>query len=399
VFEVECFVFDPNLDAYLVRYEFLDAAGRTLGLQSDVDLTAALAASGIVKGQSFSVTQKFSGASRRAEIAAVRVTVFDREASDSAVSLGIGVTEMPAATVSAASYGAEVAADSMVSAFGTNLAVTTLGAAATPLPNDLGGTRVMVRDAAGVERPAPLFFVSPMQINYLIPPDTAAGAGTVTIKAGGTTSRGVVQVRSVAPALFSAAATGQGVAAAIALRVKPGNVQSFEPVAQLDAARQQFTYRPLDLGPADEQLYLMLFGTGLRHRDPQGTVTVKIGGIDVPVLYAGAQGQFVGLDQVNVSLPRALVGRGEVEIALTVDGRATNKVKVFISGGTEPTPEAVAATGLPGADAARRLLEAASSASTRAQPGASPPATMPRLKLPTLALPEASRDGARQRVP
>jgi uncharacterized protein (TIGR03437 family) len=44
-------------------------------------------------------------------------------------------------------------------------------AASTPLPTELAGVRV--RDALGVERLAPLFFVSPSQINYLMPAGAA----------------------------------------------------------------------------------------------------------------------------------------------------------------------------------------------------------------------------------
>jgi uncharacterized protein (TIGR03437 family) len=50
----------------------------------------------------------------------------------------------------------------------------------------------------------------------------------------------------------------------------------------------------------------------------------------VPVYYAGFQPGFVGLDQANILLPRALQGAGEVEVALVVDGKVTNKVKVKI---------------------------------------------------------------------
>ncbi len=86
-----------------------------------------------------------------------------------------------AANVSAASYvGTELAADSIASAFGTGLATMTAGAVSLPLPNTLGGTAVKVKDAQGVERIAPLFFVAPNQINYQIPADTAEGIAAVT---------------------------------------------------------------------------------------------------------------------------------------------------------------------------------------------------------------------------
>jgi uncharacterized protein (TIGR03437 family) len=59
-------------------------------------------------------------------------------------------------------------------------------------------------------------------------------------------------------------------------------------------------------------------------------VTVKIGGMDAEVQYAGRQPEFAGLDQVNVLLPRELAGRGEVDVVLKVDGHAANLVRVNI---------------------------------------------------------------------
>jgi len=51
----------------------------------------------------------------------------------------------------------------------------------------------------------------------------------------------------------------------------------------------------------------------------------------VPVTYAGAQGIYVGLDQVNVGpVPRSLMGAGVVSVALTVDGQQANSVQVAI---------------------------------------------------------------------
>jgi len=38
----------------------------------------------------------------------------------------------------------------------------------------------------------------------------------------------------------------------------------------------------------------------------------------------------VGLDQVNVLIPRSLIGRGEVDVVLTVDGKPANTVRVAI---------------------------------------------------------------------
>ena len=69
----------------------------------------------------------------------------------------------------------------IASAFGLNLSSQTQAAVSLPLPITLGGTTVKIRDSAGVERSAALFFVSPYQVNYQIPNGTALGQAAVTI--------------------------------------------------------------------------------------------------------------------------------------------------------------------------------------------------------------------------
>ena len=238
----------------------------------------------------------------------------------------------PVASVSAASFaGAELAADSIVAAYGAGLATGTDSATASPLPTTLAGTRLVVRDSAGVERNAPLFFVSPAQINYLMPPETALGPATVVVTAGdGKTTYGTTRVVTVAPGQFAANSDGQGIAAALALRVRGDGSRSFEPVAQLDAATGRFVPVPIDLGPEGEQVFLVLYGTGSRSRSSLAAVRVTVGGAEAEVLFAGAVPGLSGLDQVNARLSRALAGRGEVDVVLTVDGKAANLVSVSI---------------------------------------------------------------------
>jgi uncharacterized protein (TIGR03437 family) len=242
------------------------------------------------------------------------------------------VVPLAVTNVSAASYHATpLAAAAITSAFGTNLATSTLAATTLPLPTTLGGTRVIVRDSAGAARPAPLFFVSPNQINYLLPADTAAGLASVTItSASGALSEGTVSIAPVAPGLFTASATGSGLPAALVLRVKPDGAQSFEPIARFDPAQNKLVAVPIAVGTAGEQVYLLLFGTGLRGRSALSEVHASLGGIDAPVTYAGAQGDLAGLDQINVQLPQSLNGRAEVAVTLRVDGQTANPVKVWV---------------------------------------------------------------------
>src|SRR5207244_3485088 len=90
------------------------------------------------------------------------------------------------ASVSAASFaaGGSLAPESIATAFGVNLATDTQTASSLPLPTQLAGVSLKLRDRAGAERLAPLFFVSPGQINYQVPPGTASGLATVTVTSG-----------------------------------------------------------------------------------------------------------------------------------------------------------------------------------------------------------------------
>jgi uncharacterized protein (TIGR03437 family) len=135
-----------------------------------------------------------------------------------------------------------------------------------------------------------------------------------------------VTVNAVAPGLFTANANGSGVPAAVLLRIKADGSQSFEPVAELNPTTNRYVPRPIDFVNETDRLILLLFGTGFRGRSNLEAVVLRFGDLTVPVQFAGAQGDLVGLDQLNVELPRTLRGRGEVNLTGTVDGRTVNAV-------------------------------------------------------------------------
>ena len=235
-----------------------------------------------------------------------------------------------ATSVSAANYRSPLAREVITAVFGANLAAVTQSGS-SPLPTNLGGTQVNVTDSAGTTRPASLFFVSPTQVNYLVPAGTAAGTATVTVTSwSGVISRGTVQISSVAPGLFTANSSGRGVPAAVIERIRANGARNTEPVAQFDAAQNQFVPVPIDLGAADDQVFLAMFGTGFRFRTSLSAVTATIGGTPAEVTFAGDQGGFVGLDQANIRIPRSLLNRGEVDVVLMVDGQPANTVRINI---------------------------------------------------------------------
>jgi uncharacterized protein (TIGR03437 family) len=225
-------------------------------------------------------------------------------------------------TVSAASYQVDTAAESIDAMFGTRLAVQIASAGSIPLPTSLAGTMIVVNGIM-----APLFFVSPGQINYQMPQELPPGSVVtiVTVAGDGIVSQGQSRVLAEAPGIFTANTSGSGAPAA--LWTLDGN--TYSSVTNPDG-----TLRAIPAGA-----YLVLFVTGIRHApDPNPTdgngvaesVQVNLGGVSAAPFFAGAQGGFVGLDQINLQIPASLAGRGDVEVVITVNGRAANTIQLRV---------------------------------------------------------------------
>ncbi|HEY4362443.1 MAG TPA: hypothetical protein VGN17_15825 [Bryobacteraceae bacterium] len=228
----------------------------------------------------------------------------------------------PAAVVSDASYALGYSApESVVAIFGTNLAPDAMPAPGTP-PTTLDGVTVTVTDSTGHQAPASLYYVSPGQINAILPAGLAAGNGTLLITGPkGATSVGPIKVLAVAPALFSANASGEGPAAAVLTRVKPDGTQTNGLTFKCGSAAGSCVNVPIDVSNPAETVVISLYGTGIRNASGTLVVSVKINGGTLPVLSSGAQGQYPGLDQVNVQVPSKFAGMGEQAIQLTVNGQ------------------------------------------------------------------------------
>lgn len=181
----------------------------------------------------------------------------------------------------------DVASDELVSLFATKLGDAPEAALATALPPTLGGLKVNVADSSGAVFAGGLSYVSPSQVNFVMPSGLAAGAGLVTVTRGGV-------VVAAAPVKLG--------------RVAPGLFEAFQTVKAENG-----------------DVYLVLYGTGIRNGSG---VTCTVNGTSLPVAYAGAHRDFVGLDQVNVLLPAALRGTGTVRVSVVVDGRESNAVTI-----------------------------------------------------------------------
>ncbi len=224
--------------------------------------------------------------------------------------------------VSAASFQAiPVAPQSIATAVGSDLATkTALNQDATP-PAALGGTTVQITDFLGNTQTAPLFYVSPKQVNFEVPSGLATGPSSVQITASdGTVSTSEAFVQPVSPGIFML--DGAGLAAGVVIQVS-GTTQTTISVYQV--VNGTVVPNPINLGPSTNQNTLVLFGTGFRNA-ASGTVSVTFNGVPGVVQYAGAQGTFVGLDQANVVIPQNEGLHGDIVVAFSVAGAAANSV-------------------------------------------------------------------------
>ncbi|MBS1792033.1 MAG: hypothetical protein JST85_30280 [Acidobacteria bacterium] len=239
-------------------------------------------------------------------------------------------------TVNAASFATDkvVTPDAIVAAFGT---FTTQNnqvfiANTVPLPTTLGGVRVRISNTD-----CGLFFVAPAQINFVIPSSIADGNSvTVTVtNSNNSTTTGTITVVRSAPGIFSAKATGQGAAAAQTTNGGP-LINTFNPDG---------TEADVSAGTVAQPNVLVLYVTGIRNTpaanpgDTNGVaeaVICKIQGVPAAVSYAGPAPGFIGLDQVNVTIPPELAGLGSVNIRLTANSRDSNTVTIRLAGSLPP---------------------------------------------------------------
>ena len=168
------------------------------------------------------------------------------------------------AVLNGASYSAVVSPGCVVTIFGTGLAAAPATAQGVPLPNTLRGVTVSVAGLA-----APLFYVSPSQINALIPFETAIPANTVVpvvVTAPGGSITYNIRLTRNAPGIFTRNGAGTGRAFV------------FDP-----------NFRAVDI--VVPQDVVILYAAGLGPTDASGRVVddveVYIGERRAQVLFAG----------------------------------------------------------------------------------------------------------------
>lgn len=218
---------------------------------------------------------------------------------------------------------------------GSLAAVTVVGLKSTA---DISTVSVVMVDNIGTQRTCQVVSISLQQAICLVDPAIKPGLAVVSVASSGRPAgTGFVHVAQVAPGLFSADATGQGLAAGNAIS-KVGAATFTSPLAVLDPVTNTWIAQPIDLAAAADGVTLELRATGLRGRDANGFVIAQIAGVDVPVLSITASTTDVGVDLVTIGpLPQSLAGSGLVDVQLAVDGVSANPVSIYTGKPVQPS--------------------------------------------------------------
>jgi len=218
--------------------------------------------------------------------------------------------------VNAASFKSPVSPGALATVFGTNFISQNVGALGLPLDTTLGGVTVTVNGKV-----APLLYVTPAQVNFQVPWETALGAANVTVSVDGRTSNSVsVPVEIAAPELF---------------------VSHGYAIVQNSDSTLNGPGNPAKVGST---VTAYLTGSGpVSSRPPDGdaapasppsmvtsSVSATIGPETAHVSFAGLAPGFVGLVQLNIEIPSGLA-TGPYLLTVTIAGESSNSAKISVT--------------------------------------------------------------------
>lgn len=235
--------------------------------------------------------------------------------------------------------GQAIAAGSLVSIYGQNLASSTVSASSVPLPTTLGGATVTFNDI-----PAPLHFVSPGQINVQVPWNVLASGESgnvrvVLISNGVASPPATAVIGPFSPGIF---AVNYGAGSAIAINADGS-------LAAPSGSIPGVACHPAKAGDPGG---LIILATGLgaldsypasgtnsadKLRKNVATPEVLVGGVPATVLFSGASPQFVGVNQINIRIPAEAPFGDNVPLQLRSGGiTTTDRVTIAVGRCCDP---------------------------------------------------------------
>jgi len=226
-----------------------------------------------------------------------------------------------ASLANAASFTTALAPGGILSVFGTQLAPAVAGAAGLPLPTMLAGTSVTI---SGVT--APLYYVSPTQLNVQIPFEVTSGSpvSLVAINNGESASKPVT-IAAAAPAIFTTNSQGTGQGAI--LNTSYQLVDASNPAAPGSTYLQIYC---MGLGAVDNQPADGVPAPSSPLAKTSATPSVTIGGVTATPIFSGLAPGYVGLYQVNVLVPGTVSAGSAVQVSLSIGGATSNTVTIAV---------------------------------------------------------------------
>lgn len=236
-----------------------------------------------------------------------------------ALQLGAGSSFGQMTVMNGASFASTqpMAPGSFASIFGQNLcSQTATGTWIGPgqLPTSLGNCSVAVNGTAAMMQ-----YVSPGQINFIVPQTMGPGTGSVVVSNGSQVTNGSMTIGQSGPGTFSMNGMGVGEGAML-------NGMMWQP-------------GPFSTTTNGQTTPIAMYVTGL---DLSSTPTVSIGGMPANVMWSGNAPGYAGLQQINVSMPAGAAGSGRVPVTITSDGQTSNVTYM------EVLPTASMMQGMPG---------------------------------------------------
>jgi uncharacterized protein (TIGR03437 family) len=221
---------------------------------------------------------------------------------------GTGVFLNPLGVINAASFappGNPISPGQFVTLFGTGLAKSNQ-TAAPPYPASLNGVSVLINN-----KPAPLYFVSPGQLNVLVPYATTGPTATIVVQnSSGNSNTVTVPVAATSPGIYALDQSGSGGGAILHADFSP--VNAAKPAIGGETVLIYLT----GLGTVTQPVADGTAGTGSALHTADAEVVVYVGGQQAKVEFKGLAPGFPGLYQLNVTLPQFLKASGNLPLAI-----------------------------------------------------------------------------------
>ena len=227
--------------------------------------------------------------------------------------------------VSTASYAASPAPGTLISIFGIQLAGSTVQATSLPLPDQLGATELTLGSVN-----IPLLFVSETQINALVPYGLQTKAKYTVIVERGTaiSTPQTISVQDALPGIFTPDQSGKG--QGYIFKIASDGSQTLAAAGAPATAGDVLTIYCAGLGDVQPSLEAGMPAPSTTLEYTVNPVTATIGGVSANVAFGGLTPGFVGLYQVNLTVPKGVIPGDSVPVILSVAGQSSVPVTMAV---------------------------------------------------------------------